>query len=469
MQRLKSWFNWAQTFVAGRGFLYFIYALFVIQTGFLAIVTKFSVPPDEKNQIDFIEYYAHHSLSPFLQHQMPTENLGDITRQVDFVYHYAMSLVMRISPLPDHYDLYVIRFFSIGFAVITFVLLLRMLRELHVSRAASHLGLFALMNLPMVLMMSSAVNADVLVWLGTVSGIYLMLRIWKYHQPSDVLFLLIVAIYGGIIKRTLFPICLIFGVTALVMVARYWHDLKSKVRLRSWRQIVLIVLLVIGVGLFVERVGGNLYQYHTVSPSCTQVQGDGPCSVYWLHNRKTALDSDIDSATEYYLGDGASVDRTLAPLPTFFVKWNISNFDNLVDIQTQGWKHTMPPPWWLGGGLLILVTVTLIYGLMYEIKHLRAEEMARWRLIVIGFAVFIVGTQFVVNYGTYVRSHVFGLALNGRYILPALMLLIGLCAWYGRKLFGRIAGPVLITLVLIGIIGLSGLIMMVRNPQLFFG
>lgn len=469
MTKLNRLINHLQALVSSAMFRVFVFGLFIIQTSVLAIVTGFGVPPDEGNQIEFIKYYAHHSMSPFLGHQTPTLNLGDVTREIDYVYHYVMSLVMRISPLPDHIDLYVIRFFSIGFAVLTFVLLLRLLHELRVGRAASNIGLLILTNIPMVLMMSSVVNADVLVWLGTVAGIYFMLRVWRRHEPLDLLTLLTIAVYGGLIKRTLFPICFVFGIAAIVALVKYRHDIVAKVNLRNWKQIVIAGLLLIGVGLFVERAGVNVYQYHTLTPSCAQVQGDAACTVFWLHERTTSLEENEESAVAIWLGEGSSIDQSLSSFPVFVVKWSISSFNNIVDIQTQGWRHEIVPPFWEGSVILILMTVTTIYGIIYELRRFKRDENARWRLVMIGFALLVVLSQLIVNYSTYRHSHIYGLALNGRYILPAVVLLSCLSIWYGHKILGKIVGFVIIMFVIIMVIGCSGLIMMLRNPQLFHG
>src|ERR1700740_2100159 len=75
-----------------------ILGLFIIQTVVLVFVTHIGTPPDETNHIAFVEYYAHHSLSPIFDQQQPTYYLGDKTREVGSLYHYSMSLVYRVSP-----------------------------------------------------------------------------------------------------------------------------------------------------------------------------------------------------------------------------------------------------------------------------------------------------------------------------------------------------------------------------------
>lgn len=468
MKKIHQIIDLLERIAASRKFRIVVLALFVVQAVFLVFATHIGVPPDEDNQIQFIEYYADHSPGPVFSHQTPTYNLGDVTREVDYVYHYAMSWVMRISPLTHHADIYVIRLFSVAFALLTFIIMLRLLRMVGVGRAASNLGLLAVTNLAMVLMMSSAVNNDVLVWLGTVAGIYFLMRLWKEPRPNDVLVLLLISIYGGIIKRTLFPICLIFGVATLVMIWKYWQQLRAKINWRDWRFIVLGVLLLVGIGLFTERVGGNIARYHTITPSCTQVQGAEACKIFWQYQRKIDLASDSPAAISLWLGK-TTVDMPAKSPLVFIPAWGVESYYNIVDIQSNGWQHHVQPPMWLGAVIVTLVLVTTVAGIIYDVRRVRHDMQARWRLIIIGLAALTIVSQLVVNYKTYLNNHIFGLALNGRYILPAVILLAGLNFAYGRKLFGRSLGAAIAIVLLISILAGSGLIVMIRNPQLFSG
>src|SRR5262245_11585955 len=90
-----------------------VLGLFVAQALVLVFVVRVGTPPDENNHIRFIEFYANHSLSPIFtdQIQTPTSTLGDKTREVDYLYHYTMSMVYRVSPLPTDGTYTLIRLF----------------------------------------------------------------------------------------------------------------------------------------------------------------------------------------------------------------------------------------------------------------------------------------------------------------------------------------------------------------------
>jgi chromate transport protein ChrA len=85
--------------------------------------------------------------------------------------------------------------------------------------------------------------------------------------------------------------------------------------------------------------------------------------------------------------------------------------------------------------------------------------------------VFYIAIQLAVNIGTYRHSRIFGLALNGRYILPGLLPLIGLGWFYWSKLLHKRPKTqvvLAIGIVLFTILG-SGILMMLHNPQLRTG
>lgn len=469
MVHTKRIFQIVQKVAASRKFLVFVLVLFVLQAGFLAFMVHVETPPDEKNQIEFIEYYANHSQGPVFSHQKPTFNLGDKTREVDYLYHYSMGWVMRAIPGPQTIAIHVIRLLSVVFALLTFLILRRLWKEFGVGDAAINVGLLTITNIPMVLMMSSAVNADVMVWLAFAAGFYFLHRFWKYHQPNDALVLLIIAVVGGLMKRTFFPLGLVIGVVTLVWIICYWHDIKTNLRWGSWHTIVLGILLVISAGLFTERVGGNLYHYHTLTPSCAQIQDKDACRNFWLNIRKRDFQNDKVAATKKWVGDSGSYDTQLKSPVEFVALWADDSYNNIVDIQTQGWRHAVTPPAWLGSTLLILSFVATLYGILYDVRRVRRDNTARWRLAFIGYSMIVIVSQLAVNYLSYERMHIFGLALNGRYLLPAIIGLSGLNIWYGYKLLGHKAGTIVAIVVMVAVIAGSGLIMMVRNPQLFNG
>ena len=469
MKKLSNIVNALQRIIESSRARKVILGLFVVQALVLVFVTHFGVPPDENNHIEFIQYYAKHSPTPFFTDQEPTWFLGDKTREVDYIYHYVMSWVLRILPLSDSAELYIVRMFSVAFALVTFLLLVRLWHNLGLGNATINIMLLTVTNLPMVLMLSSAVNNDVLVWLAVIASTLLLIKLWQDQKAKYALLLLLISVYGGLTKRTLLPVAFVVGLITLVTVINKWPVIRSKIKWPDWRLITAGALLLVGVGLFVERVGGNIYQYGTVTPTCEEVQGEEACKVFWSSVRKEWLNDATNTSTTGWLAGGAVKQDDLIPLPVFAVRWGIESLNNIVDIQTQGWKHSVTPPSWYGAAFWGFIVAGILVGFMSDIKTIRSNRQARLRLFVMVLMVTIITSHLVVNFMYYQTYHVFGLALNGRYILPAIIPLTGLSFYFIGKKINRPWRVAMALLLPLSIITGSGLVMILRNSQLFTG
>lgn len=421
--------------------------MFVVHTG---------TPPDEENHLAFVSFYATQSPSPFFSEQEPTWQLGDKTREIDYLYHYVMSWIVRILPFSYETEVHILRLFSVGFGLATFVLLAKVWHRLGVSPLVSNVALLILTNLSMVLMMSSAVNNDTLVWLGVTAGVLLLLRLWQSPRLIDVILLLNLAVAGGLVKRTLLPIGLVFGILAVLLLWKHRHFFAERLRKGvGWKLLLAGGLLVLSTGLATERIGGNVLVYGDVAPECNEVQGEAACKNYWSNVRRNRL--------------AAEVPPPSIPLPAFIGKWFVSSFSNITDIQTQGWRHEVTPPSWLAPLLMGVLGVGLGYGVLNDVRQFKRNQQSRWRLYVIALMAYIILVQLIVNYNLYLEYRFFGIALNGRYILPAVLVLVGLNGYYlGKLLKPKWSGMLAVSIIVL-IVGYAGLMMMLRNPQLFVG
>lgn len=437
---------------------YVLLALFIVQSCVVVFVTKFGVPPDETNHIHFINYYTDHSLSPILTDQRPTYNLGDKTREVDYLYHYLMSLLRRVLPFATNVELYIIRLLSVGFAVLTFAVVRRLLQRLKVHEWAITFGLALASGMAMVLMMSSVVNNDVLVWLGVALGLLLIVRLAEKPRLTDLLWLACLVSYGGLVKRTLLPIGLVLAVVGLGAATRRWRALSAQLRAPSRALIIPCVVLIVGLGLAAERIGGNVLSYGHVVPTCAEVQGEAACYDFWANIREREL---AKRPPEHLLA-----------APVFAGRWVQESFINIFDIQTQGWRHEVKPAVWVEPLFLLFFVTGLVYGLVHELRKWRVDDKARLRLLVLALSVFYMLFHMVVNYGEYRRYRVFGLALNGRYILAGLLPLLAFTAWYWTILLQKFPVRVRFGLALAFLLIItweSGLHVLLQNPQLFHG
>ena len=431
--------------------------LFVLQAVVLVFVVRVGTPPDETNHVQFIEYYANHSLSPVFTDQQPTYNLGDKTREVDYLYHYAMSFVYRALPLSAHGKHMVIRLLTVVLAVVCFLVLANVFRRVGLSPGAITAALLVLSNLPMVLFMSSAINNDVLVWVGMALGVLLLVRLWERPTAVDLVWLFTLAIMGGLVKRNLLVVGMVLGVLGFVVLVRHFRVIVAQLGHLNWHLCVALAVLLLGVALFAERVGGNLVRYGSIVVACEQVRSEAACYDFWANIRAREL--------------ARQTPGPLMPPHDFVISWTSDSFFNIVDIQTQGWRHEVKPVRWLTPVLVYVLFVGLVYGIFYEKARLRRDQQSRWRLYVVAIALFYIAMQLAVNFATYRHLQVYGVALNGRYIIPSVLLLSGFAGFYWAKLLARrpsVLALMTIALVVATIFG-SGLMLLLRNPQSYTG
>lgn len=443
------------SFITPKRLFWLVMAVFVVQASCLALVTRIGTPPDETNHIAFIDFYAKHSLSPVFSHQQPTYSLGDKTREVDYLYHYCMSLLVRALPFSPNVEYKIIRLLSVAFGLLTFLLLARLFRRLGVSWGAITAGLAVLTNLPMVLMMSSAINNDVLVWLGMALGLWLLVRLRERPAATDLAWLIALVLLGGLVKRNLLPVCLLLGLAALWIGLRHYRMFWAELRSPRRQLLLALVVVVIGFGLFAERVGGNIVRYGNITVSCEQVQGEAACYNFWANVRARDLAK-------------RPPETPVAPA-SFVVRWFNDSIFNIIDIQTQGWRHEVKPARWLPQLLTWLLLLGLLYGLVRDLRS--RDQKANWRLFVLLAAVYFMLIQLLVNFSTYRHYRIYGLALNGRYIIPSLLPLALLASFYWSVWLRRYPKLLFVAALLVAAATItgSGLLMMLHNPQLLHG
>jgi len=454
-QRFGHYINTLNQFAASPLARLIVFGLFAVQSIVLAFVMHLGVPPDESNHIQFIDYYAHHGLSPNLHGQTPTYYLGDKTREPDFMYHYLMSFVYRVTPLSVHYKYIFIRLLTVLLALAAFYVLTKIFKRIGFSETVTTVSLLILTNLSMVLMMSAAVNNDVMVWLGVSLGILFLLRLKERANLTDLLSLALVIIWGGLFKRDLLPMSLLFGLLALFLIVRHWKVYAGTLKKIRPLSYLLIVLLILGSALFVERIIGNIHDYGTVTPTCEQVQGGESCSVFWASLRAQQL--------------ALQPKQNVSP-PAFLAKWIGEDTYNIVNVQTQFWRRDVRPARWVTPVLTAVFLMGLAYGVYYEFsQRLKSDKHKGLRLYVLFISLFYILSQLAVNYATFLHYRIFGLALNGRYVIPSLMLLVGFSCFYWTKALAnkRTAATLLAVGIILIVIATSGLQLLLRNHQLY--
>ena len=386
-----------------------VYALFLIQAIYLVFMVPIGVPPDELAHIRIVEQYVQQEKPLPTITEQTNHSLGDITRNTDYFYHYALSLLARILPV-DGLALYVVfRLVSVCIVFATLVAGARLIRRLGASEAVTTVGLLIVTNFAQFLFMSAAINQDQVVWLGATVGALLLVRLWQKINVVDMLLLTNVVLFAAISKKTFLPIAVLFGVVLLALILRQRKQFAKVVKeaAKQWKPAVVVLglLAMVGIGLNVERFGYNIVTYKQISVACDKIHTYEQCMEHGVFRRNANLRTE------------KPVEFTPQPITEFAPYWHYSNYRGVFG--TQGWNGRAMPDPWAYDVLLAITTASLALGIAYYVRWWRRPES----LIFMASLVYI-AVQMSVNYGVYLTYGAQGLALQGRYIFPIIVPLV---------------------------------------------
>jgi hypothetical protein len=196
---------------------------------------------------------------------------------------------------------------------------------------------------------------------------------------------------------------------------KFWLSLVFGFTLMSRRlRWLLVIVTLLSAGLFVQRYGVNMVRYHTPIPDCGQVLSVEQCNAYgpWRRDHNTLLQKDPNAPTSplIYAADW------------FYGMWLRTFF--AVDgphtsFQTRG-PFVIPSMAAIG-----FAAVGLLAALGYSRRILRKYNRAVIWLFV-STVVSYAGLLWLDGYHSFLRIGVAN-AINGRYLLPILPLLLVLC------------------------------------------
>lgn len=275
-----------------------IVGLFAFQLIWLALVMNYPALFDEEYHLGIIEIYSR-QFSPFITTQPPEAAFhGDITRYGSYLFHYLMSFPYSlISAFTGDIKTQVItmRLLCIGFIILGVLMWRKVLLRAGVSKAIISIVTLFFSLIPLSTLALSQLNYDSLAFLIIPSLFYLALRVYE-NKGRDIVWLLSLAslsLFGVLVKFTILPIafvCVIFAVTTLILrykkqtIQTLW---KQRITLSKPLKGVLLVLVLVGSTLFIERYIVNLITYKNIEPKCDQVHTRQECMNYTVYKRDT--------------------------------------------------------------------------------------------------------------------------------------------------------------------------------------
>lgn len=418
--------------LASRWFWYVVVGIFLFNTLWIALMGAYPLVYDEAYHIGIIDVYSHQWL-PFVQSQAEnTASLGDITRYGSYLYHYLMSFPYRIFMgvgLDQPTTIILLRIINVGIFVSVMYWMRNLLRAIGFSRPITQLSVFIVTLLPIFPYLGATVNYDSLFLLSTAIFLTLVVRFLKSKTPSsmDLIILIIIGCLSSVTKYTFLPIFAISSVVIVISLIRrreYFTKLvrssANPVKVRpSWKMIGTCMLLVVSIGLFVERYGTNIVAYHQPEPSCTTIHSVDFCRQWgpWgnsykqqqanINPEEKSLEGFVNFVSLYWMRDIINNTSLMGGINSL----TVASYWSLRIIHA-------------GAALILLLYVAGLF-------HRKFKGMLWLHLVFI----FYVGILVVRNYDSYIRAGI-PIAIQTRYLLWFLPI-IAACALYSMVVFMR--------------------------------
>lgn len=419
--------------IGSRRFFGAVVALLVLQAVWIALSGRFPMAFDEDFHLGIIRLYAHH-ISPFWGGQPAGANaFGAVARDPSYLYQYLMSFPYRLVSVftsNQTAQVLVLRFINIGLFAAALPLYRRLLLKTGASRALVHLCLAIFVLIPIVPLLAAQINYDNLLLPMTALSLLLAvsfgqeLRGARRLNLKNLLWLAIVVTLTCLVKYAFLPILLVIGAYLIVLLCWTYPNIKVS-RPSPAAGWLLVFLLVLSLGLFTQRYAVNVARYHKPVPECDKVLSVQQCSAYPPWNRDYAL-----AQTK---GDARGTDSPLTFTGDWFYGMWLRTFF-AVDGPASNFA-TRGPLILPGIGVIVFASAAALATVVASKRLIRRYDApAIW--LFISVIVVYVGSLWLNGYHFFLQTGQ-AEAINGRYLLPVMPLLLVILALGVNTLLGR--------------------------------
>jgi hypothetical protein len=423
--------------IGSRWFLIVVIATFAIGGAWLSLTLDALGGYDEGYHLFIISLYRDH-LSPFITIQNPAYDVvGDVTRLPSYLYHYLMSWPFRGIALvvhDAHIQLFLLRLINVGIFAAGLLVYRRVLLLLGLGKAAANMSIFFIALIPLSVQLAATLSYDNLLFLVSGMTLYVFIRLVndkKISYPMLASFV-ILGLLGPLVKYTFLPLYIpLFALVVLVFARRHGRKCFKLIgqatdaafQKKKIAAIGLSLLVVLSLGLFVERYGVNALKYHALNPSCERLMSKERCAKYYVWQRNDSLlsqrnENQVDSDMFVYAGQWA---KGMTTTPFYGHR--------IQDVDGSSLLGPLPIPTRTFQALAVIGVAVLLmaYGLLMQNKT---------RFYVLLTAYFYAVVLFMDNYHSYLTYHA-PVATSGRYLLVVLPIFVGLSAYALKRLLAR--------------------------------
>lgn len=430
-EMLKKFVSKFLSIIKSKGFYRFVIGFFIFEAAWIAITAAYPQAFDENFHFGLIKVYSHYWL-PFLSKQPPNADAyGAVARDPSYLYHYLMSFPYRIITLfakTQTAQVILLRFINIGFFATGLVLFRKLLIKTKLSVGLSNLLILLVALIPVVPQLAGQINYDNLLFPLVAVVCLLSFNLIDQIKKAEPKFktymsLLIVCFIASLVKYAFLPIFLAitlffiyylikkFGLKPGVIFTKLIAEFKKQSVIAK---VILPGLLILLIGMFIQRDGYNLVRYHTIVPDCSNVLSTNACKEYapWVANierHQAALKDNIVASKNpiYYLGQW------------MYWMW----YRLFFAINGPSSQYVNYPPLPLPSAIAAIAAIT---GLIALIKYRKKLFRSNPYLVLLGvISVVYILALLVQGYTTYQFTAVLE-NMNGRYLVPILFLLLAI-------------------------------------------
>ncbi len=405
--------------------------LFALQSSWIALTGRYPQAFDEQYHFGLIKLHAQ-QWSPFFATQPAgADQYGAVVRDPDLLYHYLLSFIYRPLSMFIHNEIFqivLLRFTSVAFIVIAFVLFRRLLLKMGLSISKANILIFFFSLLPVFTLLAGQLSYDTLLLVVTAITLNWLVDIVRTPAQTTnwllILRLIIAMLLFSTVKYAFLPV--FFGVTIVIFVYCWkrrntlWSEfVRAWLKLTMLTRTMYIIAAVVAVWIFMGSIGLNLVRYHAPSPKCDQVISVQSCMEFGPFARDYASthNDDHPSATD---------------LAVYPIKWTRNMIRETYFTVYSYFNSEGKPAYYGGQSVYQLRTLgwMIFYlsgiGLVFGLRRLLSRNVTKAVLFV--SAIYILSV-FYVNIRTYYQTD-YVIAVHGRYLFPVIIPFIG-CAVLG--------------------------------------
>ena len=405
---LDNSYLWVKNFVGSKKFFHLILAVVVFQGLWYAFMYQ-PIIYDEGFHVKAIYFYVEHA-NPFnigLQ-ELKWDFLGDMSRNVSYVFYYLMSIPLRfIQIFTTDYTTQVIgmRSIMVGFFIAGLIMYKKAMELAGFSKFITNLAILFTVFLPYIAPLPGVINYDNVIFFLFAWGLYQSLVIVKSGKINFKDFALLIFITFSAMLTKFNTALALFTPILIYIVWSLYKNHKNKtlsLLIDSFKnsskimKYFFITILLMQTILIIERPVANYVIYHNQTPKCETILTKDRCMTNYTYKRNVVFRE--------------AKPESWRPIDiwSYFSTWWLTDMIK-TSISMPG-KSSMP--------LVKLIYYALgLSGIVLILINLKDLLKSKYIKMLIVGCLFFCTALFLENYRAY-ASLGQPVAMSGRYLLP---------------------------------------------------